>query len=230
MRRAFFGLFIIGAIAAAALGLVELRERFPLLKGRDSTSAATAGSSAEPSRGRYDEAKELIRRATLLLRDVARDNPGTGDAYYARIQLGVLENIFKTDIPIAPVPLDDAIVWRVVQVQRTEAHTKITIEIENTNATRAETFVPFDRSPVIIVAHRSVYRMKNTPIERPAGVELYYGERWLLQPTQAIKLDLYFDALDQSVVDGMVKRAEASSREQPARFSLVNVHQSTASK
>jgi hypothetical protein len=220
MKRAILALLVVAAVAAAGMSLIDVRSKL----------VTVPSDSVEPLPGKYAEAKDLIRRARVLLTDVVRENPGTGDAYYARLQAGALENIFKTDVPVPPVALEDPIVWRVLRVEPTEAYTKVTVEIENTSEDGAAQFYTFERYPLILVADRSVYLMKKNALERPSNVDSYGDDRWSLQPTQAIKLDLYFDALDRGALEGMLKYAHDAFREKPARFSRMNVHQSAAPK
>ncbi|HEX6096897.1 MAG TPA: hypothetical protein VF432_11280 [Thermoanaerobaculia bacterium] len=70
--------------------------------------------------------------------------------------------------------------------------------------------------------------MKTGRLKRPAGVEIAAGSGWVLQPTQAVTVDVYFDALDDGAIDGLVKYVDLYRREQPARFSLMNVNQRAA--
>ena len=104
------------------------------------------------------------------------------------------------------------------------------LEIENTSEGESRCFAVFDKHPLVLVAQKKVYAMKKNAIERPSNVEQcrYTDDQWALQPTQAMTIDLFFDALDRGTVDGMLKYADDQFREQPALFSLMNVHQSSA--
>lgn len=232
MRRALLFIIALAAVAAGAMHVLDVGPRLPFAsESRPSPSTpspSTPSASAPQARTKYDEAKDHIRRAKSLLGDVARESAGTANAHYAGLQAAALENIFANDVPVAPVMLTDPVYWRVLRVETTEAYTKVGVEIENTSPTRVSCFHVFDQSPVVLVADRKVYAMKkNAAIARPANVEECYGDdRWALQPTQAITLDLYFDTLDRGTIDGMLKYASEHFREEPARFSLVNTNQS----
>jgi hypothetical protein len=223
MKRVIIGLIVLAAIAAAAIRVLEIRPRF-------ATMFSHTKLPLPVPKTKYDEARDLIRHAKVLLGDVVRESPGTADSYFARLQAAALEDIFKTDVPVTPVILADPIYWRVIRVETTESYTKATVEIENTNESNSTCFYIFDKHPLVLVANKKVYRMKKNAIEPPANVTqcAYSDDRWALQPTQAITLDLYFDALDGGTVDGMLKYADDQFREQPALFSLMNVHQSAA--
>src|SRR5215213_2575953 len=91
----------------------------------------TGSAQAQAKPDKYKEARDLIRRARSLLGDFINENPKSGDAHFARLQLAALENIFKTDVPVVPVTLDDPVTWRVVRVENRDADTKVTLEIEN---------------------------------------------------------------------------------------------------
>jgi hypothetical protein len=179
---------------------------------------------AQPA-SKYQQAKELIRRARALLKEFVADNPGGEDGYFARLQLAALENIFRTDVPIAPVKLSDAVVWRVVGVDVGDAYSKVTLEIENTSDDEEGRVSAFDKYPLTLVAGKKVYAMKKGGLEQPAGVELDPSDRWVLQPTQSITVDVYFDALDEGTLNGIVKYVDLYRRETPAHFSLMNVNQ-----
>ena len=223
MKRILFGLILLAALAAGAMHVLEIRPRFLAPASEESRPPAPVK--------KYEEAKDYIRRAKLLLGDVVRDNPGTPDAYHARLQAAALENIFATDVPVAPVVLADPVSWRVLRVATTEAYTKVTVEVENPSQDRAHCFHIFDHHPLVLLAGKRAYAMKRNAIERPANVgECYGNERWSLQPTQAITIDVYFDAIEDGTVDGMLKYANDDFREQPAVFSLLNVNQGVADK
>lgn len=223
MKRVIIGLIVLTVIAAVAIRALEIRPRFASMFGQSKFAVSAT---------KYEEAKDHIRRAKILLGDVVRESPGTADSHFARLQAAALENIFKTDVPIAPVVLDGPISWRVIRVETTESYTKVTAEIENTNESNSACFAIFDKHPLVLVADKNVYAMKKNAIERPPTVEQcrYDYDRWSLQPTQAITLDLHFDTLDRGTIDGMLKYADDSFREQPALFSLMNVHQSSVAK
>lgn len=225
MKRVVLGLIVLAAIAATAIKVLEIRPRFATMLGQ-STSRLPMPAT------KYDQARDHIRRAKTLLGDVVRESPGTADSHFARLQAAALENIFKTDLPIVPVVLDGPISWRVIHVETTESYTKVTAEIENTSGSDSACFAIFDKYPLVLVADKTVYAMKKNAIERPPTVEpcRYTDDRWSLQPTQAITLDLHFDTLDRGAIDGMMKYADDSFREQPALFSLMNVHQSAVPK
>lgn len=195
----------------------------PVAEAQTPKSASTK-TSANADVDKYKEAKNLIRRARTLLSDFLQDQPGGEDAHFARLQLRALENIFKTDVPVVPVKLDDAIVWRVLRVETTDAHTKVTLEIENSSPSDVQYFYHFNARPLVMLANKKVYAMKTTPIKRPSVVTARSDETWNLEPTQAIALDLYFDALDEGVTEGMIKYA-TGTRSTPAGFSLVNTNQ-----
>jgi hypothetical protein len=193
--------------------------------------AIAQSKTAKPTTAnRYQEAKDLIRRARSLLKDFVAQNPGGEDAYFARVQLAALENIFRTDAPVVPVMLSHAVQWRVVRVDVADAHTKVTLEIENTSAEEEGRFSAFDKYPLTLVANKKVYAMKKGGLKRPAGVEIDPSDRWILQPTQAITVDLYFDALDEGAIDGLIKYIDLYRDEKPARFSLMNVNQRAAAE
>lgn len=218
MKRALIGLILFAAAAAGAMHVLEIGPRFPFSRAKLSAPATVT---------KYDEARDHIRRAKTLLGDVVREHPGTANAHFARLQAAALENIFTNDVPVAPVELADPIYWRVMRVETAEAYTKVTVEIENTSPTNVNCFHVFDHSPLVLVADRKVYAMKKNGLARPGNVQQCYGdERWGLQPTQALTLDVYFDALDPGTIDGMLKYASEHFREKPALFSLVNLNQS----
>jgi hypothetical protein len=220
MKRILFGLILLAALAAGAMRVLEIRPKIPGLVSAQSKLPAPVA--------KYEEAKDHIRRAKLLLGDVVRDHPGTPDAYHARLQAAALENIFTTDVPVAPVVLQDPVSWRILRVATTEAYTKVTVEVENPSQDQAHCFSIFDHHPLVLLADKRVYAMKKNAIERPANVgECWGNDKWALQPTQAITIDVYFDALETGTVDGMLKYANDHFREQPAVFSLLNVHQGT---
>jgi hypothetical protein len=223
MKRTIIGLIILAAIAAVAIRALDLRPRLATMFSPSKLSVPAT---------KYDEAKDLIRRAKGLLSDAARESPGTADSHFARLQAAALENIFRTDVPVVPVPLAEPIQWRIVHVDPTESYTKVAVEIENTNESDSACFSVFDKHPLVLVSNRKVYAMKKDAIARPSNVAPcpYTDDRWLLQPTQAITLDVYFDSLDRGAVDGMLKYENDGFREKPALFSLMNVHQSAAPK
>lgn len=186
-----------------------------------------AGPAAAQAKGdKYKEARDLIRRARTLLGDFVTENPKSNDAHFARLQLAALENIFKTDVPIVPVALHDEVTWRVVRVQNRDADTKVTLEIENP-AESEQQFPHVNEFPLVLIANKKVYAMKKGEVALPDGAQVYYAF-WKLQPASAITVDLYFDALDEGVLEGMVKYATDRYDEKPARFSLMNVNQNPA--
>jgi hypothetical protein len=223
MKRTIIGLTLLAAIAVVAIRVLDLRPRL-------ATMFSPSKSSVPVPATKYDEAKDLIRRAKVLLSDVARESPQTADSHFARLQAAALETIFRTDVPVVPVPLAEPIHWRILHVDTTESYTKVAVEIENTNESESACFSVFDKHPLVLVANRKVYAMKKDAIARPSNVEPcpYTDDRWLLQPTQAVTLDVYFDSLDRGAVEGMLKYVNDGFREKPALFSLVNVHQSSA--
>ena len=188
----------------------------------------TGSTQAQPKTDKYKEARDLIRRARTLLSDFVNENPKSDDAHFARMQLAALENIFKTDVAVVPVTLHDAVTWRVIHVENRDADTKITLEIENPNDTNEQIFDHFNAAPLVLIANKKVYAMKKGEVRLPAGVQVYYNT-WKLQPASAITLDIHFDALDEGVLDGMVKYA-SDRGEKAARFSLMNVNQNPADK
>jgi hypothetical protein len=201
-----------------------------ILGGGTTAQGAAASQTGGNSVDKYKEARDLIRRARTLLSEVVKDNPGMDDAYFARLQLAALQNIFKTDIPVVPVSLNKSIVWRVIRVQVRESDTKITVEIENTDAGRQQMLYDFNEYPLLVVADKKIYEMKKMRIKPPAGVQAISspgdGSRvWQLQPTQAVVVDLYFDELDDGVVQGVVKYTDDHRADSPAAFSLLNVNQ-----
>jgi hypothetical protein len=184
-----------------------------------------AGSALAQGQGdQYKEARDLVRRARTLLGDFVRDNPESDDAHFARLQLAALENFFKTDVSVVPVTLDDPVTWRVVHVENREADTKITLEIENPSESDQRRFAHFNAYPLVLIANKKVYAMKKGEVRVPAGAQIYY-DYWLLQPASAITLDVYFDALDEGILEGMVKYAANDRGEKAARLSLMNVNQ-----
>jgi hypothetical protein len=220
MKRTILALLVIGTLVAAGIGVTEVRHRvLTWMPGRK-----------EHKTGKYAEARDHILRARTLLGQFVRDEPGTPDAYFARLQAAALDDIFKTDVPVTPVVLDAPIFWRVLRLQTTDSYTKVTVQIENKDESRAANFYMFDRYPLALVANKIVYRMKKNPIERPPNVEAYGSDAWSLQPTQAITIDVYFEPLERGVVTGMLKYVDDAFHEEPARFSLVNVHQSAAAQ
>jgi len=189
------------------------------------TGFMTGSEHAQATADKYKEARDLIRRARTLLGDFIQENPTSEDAHFARIQLAALENIFKTDVPVVPVTLNNPVTWRVVRVESRDSDTKVTMEIENPSQDTEQGFSDFNAYPLVLIANKKVYAMKKGEVRVPAGARVFYGG-WLLQPTSAITLDLYFDALDEGVVEGMVKYAADNRSEKAARFSLMNIHQS----
>jgi type II secretory pathway pseudopilin PulG len=186
--------------------------------------AATGSVQAQAKADKYKEARDLIRRARSLLGDFVNENPKSEDAHFARLQLAALENIFKTDVPVVPVTLNDAVTWRVVRVENRDADTKVTLEIENPDESNEQQFAHFNAYPLVLIANKKVYAMKKGEVRLPAGAQIHY-DYWRLQPTSVITLDLHFDALDEGVVEGMIKYAADDRREKAARFSLMNVNQ-----
>jgi hypothetical protein len=189
----------------------------------------TGSAQSQAKSDKYKEARDLIRRARTLLGDFVNENPKSDDAHFARVQLAALENIFKTDVPVVPVTLHDAVTWRVVRVENRDADTKVTLEIENPNDTNEQIFAHFNASPLVLIANKKVYAMKKGEVRLPAGAQVYYSDAWKLQPASAITLDLHFDALDEGVLEGMVKYA-SDRGEKAARFSLMNVNQNPSEK
>lgn len=173
---------------------------------------------------KYKEARDLVRRARTLLGDFVTENPESDDAHFARLQLAALENFFKTDVPVVPVTLDDPVTWRVIRVENRESDTKVTLEIENHSESGAGRFPHFNAYPLVLIANKKVYAMKKGEVPVPAGAQIYY-DFWTLQPASAITLDVYFDALDEGILEGMVKYAANDRKEKAARFSLMNVNQ-----
>jgi hypothetical protein len=192
--------------------------------------AVTGSAQAQAKADKYREARDLIRRARTLLGDFVNENPKSEDAHFARMQLAALENIFKTDVSVVPVTLHDTVTWRVVRVENRDADTKVTLEIENPSDSYAQSFAHFNASPLVLIANKKVYVMKKREVGRPAGVQVDYNDTWKLQPTSTIMLDLYFDALDEGVLEGMVKYASDNRGEKAARFSLMNVNQNRSEK
>ena len=188
---------------------------------------ATGSAAAQAKGDKYKEARDLIRRARTLLGDYVKENAKSADAHFARLQLAALENIFKTDVPIVPVALHDEVTWRVVRVENRDADTKVTLEIENPNESQAQRFPHLNKYPLVLIANKKVYAMKKGEVALPDGAQEYYSF-WTLQPASAITMDLYFDALDEGVLEGMVKYAANDRGEKPARFSLMNVNQNPA--
>jgi len=193
-------------------------------------SLGVAGwAEAQGKADKYKEARDLIRRARTLLGDFINENPKGEDAHFARLQLAALENIFKTDVPVVPVTLHGPVTWRIVRVENRDADTKVTLEIENPSDSNEQDFTNFNSAPLVLIANKKVYAMKKAEVRLPAGVQLYY-DSWRLQPASAITLDLHFDALDEGVLEGMVKYARDGSGEKAARFSLLNVSQNPSEK
>ena len=191
----------------------------------------TVSAQAQAKADKYKEARDLIRRARTLLSDFVNENPKSEDAHFARVQLAALENIFKTDVPVVPVTLADPVTWRVVRVENRDADTKITLEIENPNDSREQDFAHFNASPLVLIANKKVYAMKKGEVRLPAGAQVGGNNNyWKLQPTSAITLDVHFDALDEGVLEGMVKYAWDGNGEKAARFSLLNVNQNPPEK
>lgn len=194
-------------------------------QSKSGTSAAKAD--------KYKEARDHIRKARTLLSDFVTENPGGADGYFARLQLAALEDIFKTDVPVVPVKLNEHIQWRIVRVETSEDRTKISVEIENPD-TESHHFPALDMFPLVMMANKKPYAMKKTGIKRPAavGVTQGYESRWILQPTQATIFDIYFDALDKGVLSGLVKFVGDSYELQavPAQFSLMNVNQDSVTE
>jgi hypothetical protein len=190
----------------------------------------TGSAQAQAKADKYKEARDLIRRARALLGDFVNENPKSEDAHFARLQLAALESIFKTDVPIVPVTFADPLTWRVVRVENRDADTKVTLEIENPSDSREQRFVQFNASPLVLIANKKVYAMKKGEVQLPAGVKVEYSRYWKLQPTSAITLDLYFDALDEGALEGIVKYASDNHGEKAARFSLMNVNQNPSEK
>lgn len=221
MKRAVLALLIVFTLTAAGIGVIDVKDR---------VLTWSSGGSDNHYTGKYGEARAHILRARSLLGEYIRDEPGTPDAYFARLQVAALDDIFKTDVPVTPVKLEEAIVWRVLRLQTTDSYTKVTIEIHNTEENRSQHFYIFDLHPVVLVANHIVYRMKKTTIERPANVEAYYNGSWLLQPTQTVTTDVYFEPLERGSVNGMVKYVDDNFRAESARFSLMNVNQSAAAQ
>lgn len=126
----------------------------------------TGSAQAQAKADKYKEARDLIRRARTLLSDFVNENPKSEDAYFARVQLAALENIFKTDVPVVPVPLQEAVTWRVVHVENRDADTKVTLEIENANDSQQQLFLHFNASPLVLIANKKVYA--RTPRSSPA--------------------------------------------------------------
>lgn len=190
----------------------------------------TGSAHAQAKADKYKEARDLIRRARTLLSDFVNENPKSEDAHFARLQLAALENIFKTDVPVVPVTLHDPVTWRVVRVENRDADTKVTIEIENPSDSNERDFAHFNSSPLVLIANKKVYAMKKGEVRLPAGAQVGGNNNyWMLQPTSAITLDLHFDALDDGVLEGMVKYA-SDQGEKAARFSLMNVNQNPPEK
>ncbi len=185
---------------------------------------ATGSAQAQAKSDKYKEARDFIRRARSLLGDFVNENPKGEDAHFARLQLAALENIFKTDVPVVPVTLNDPVTWRVVRVENRDADTKVTLEIENPSESEERRFSHFNAYPLVLIANKKVYAMKKGEVRLPSGAQIDY-DYWLLQPTSAITLDLYFDALDEGVLEGMIKYAANNRDEKAARFSLMNVNQ-----
>jgi len=191
----------------------------------------TGSAQAQARADKYKEARDLIRRARTLLGDFVNENPKSEDAHFARVQLAALENIFKTDVPVVPVTLADPVTWRVVHVENRDADTKVTLEIENPSDGREQSFAHFNSSPLVLIANKKVYGMKKSEVQLPAGVQVDGNNNyWKLQPTSKTTLDVYFDALDEGVLEGMVKYAWDNHGEKAARFSLMNVNQNPPEK
>ncbi len=184
-------------------------------------------SAAKQPPDKYNDAKNHVKQAISLLRQYLAENPSNDNVYFARLQLAALQSIFKTDESIAPVALRGPITWRVITVANRDSDTKITLEIENSSEAEAK-MESFNVAPLIIVANRTTYVMKkgNIPAPRNVGVDElgWCTQCWVLQPSQAARIDVYFEALDEGVTEGLVKRAK-SSDEKPARFNLLNVNQ-----
>ena len=189
----------------------------------------TASAQAQTKVDKYKEARDLIRRARTLLSDFVNENPKAEDAHFARVQLAALANIFKTDVPVVPVTLNDPVTWRVIRVETRDADTKVTLEIENPSDNNERDFAQFNASPLVLIANKKVYAMKKGEVRRPAGVQASSGYYWKLQPASTITLDLYFDTLDEGALEGMTKYA-SDHGEKAARFSLMNVNQSPPEK
>ena len=191
----------------------------------------TGSVQAQAKADKYKEARDLIRRARTLMGDFVNENPKSEDAHFARVQLAALENIFKTDVSVVPVTLAGEVTWRVIRVENRDADTRVTLEIENPSDSSEQRFVQFNASPLVLIANKKVYAMKKGEVRLPGGVEVEYNhDYWKLQPTSTITLDLYFDALDEGVLEGMVKYAWDGRGEKAARFSLMNVNQNPSEK
>lgn len=194
-----------------------------------------AAKASQPATGnKYQQAKDHLKQARALLRDYLATNPTGDEAYYANLQLKALDNLIVTDIPIAPVPMKKNwdITWRVLAVDVQEAYTKVTLELHNTNENRQDSFLAFDSHPLSIVANTKVYDMKTESTKKPATIRTHkYGQDmwWDLEGGQAVKIDVYFDALDAGVTDGQIK-FKFNNEATPIKFSLLNTNQKPANK
>jgi hypothetical protein len=218
MKRSAIGCVVVLVITWISIGGAPLHAQ-----------TKTRSDGAKPTADKYKEAREHIKSATTLLSDFIAENPKSGDAYFAKMQLAALRNIFKTDIPVLPVAFRETLTWRVVGVTSRESDTKITFEVENSSDSAAAKFPEFNSFPLVMVANKKVYSMKKGSVRLPAGAkaieDTWHGwNSWELQPSQAVTVEVYFDALDEGATEGLIKYVD-SKDEQPARFSMMNVTQ-----
>jgi len=176
---------------------------------------------------KYADAKTLIKKARALLREYLQSNPTGANGYNAKIQFDALEHLLATDIPIAPVPLDNQVTWRILSIDPEDSYTKVHLEFENTNQISDTTFHWFDHSPLTLLANGKTYAMDADGLKLPdRTIEANDGNNFdcVLQGGQIVTADVYFEPLDTGIVVGTVKYRDRENTT-AANFSLLNSNQ-----
>jgi len=127
---------------------------------------------------------------------------------------------------VMPVHLENDVEWRILSVETTDSYTKVTIEFQNTNTTRDTTFHWFDHSPLTLLANGRPYEMLTDSLKLPdRTIEANDGNNYdcVLVGGQRVTADVYFEALDPGVTDGIIKYSYNSHDDVTAiHFSLLN--------